>query len=113
MMARRMFDGTLRLDVSPEEARLLMAALERESCHHAAHAVRATCSARDRRDLAAQVKRGAHANRRVAGELEAEAKRHADQRDLALDMQRVLLPHVSAAESRSNPQLPTSSQTEE
>lgn len=104
MMARRMFDGTIRLDLSPEEARLLMAALGRESCHHSAHAVSATCEARDRRDLAAQVKRGAHANRRVAGELEAEAVRHADLRDLALDMQRVLLPHVSAVDSqRPNP----------
>ena len=112
-MARRMFDGTIRIDASPEEARLLMTALERESNAHAAGALRSEMEARDRRELADRVARGRHANRRVAGELDAEATRHAKRRDLALDMQRVLLPHISASDTSSRSQLPTPSQIEE
>lgn len=112
-MARRMFDGTIRLDVSPEELRVVMAALERESMAHTAEAEERAAQARDRRELSDRVRRGRHANRRIAGELEAEAARHADRRDLALDMQRVLLPFVSASVDPSRSQPPTPSQIEE
>lgn len=117
MMARRLFDGTIRIDVSPEEARIVLNALSEERSLQATRAAHLSVEARDRRELSDRVRRGRHANRRVAGELEAEAAACSDQERLAADMCRVLRPfvnsHVSASGEPSRSQLPTASQSEE
>lgn len=91
MIARRS-DDVIQIDVTPEELRELMSALERSAMDHTVQASRFTQSARDRRTLADRVKRGRIANQRIAGELDADASRHLDHMKLAWDMHRVLVP---------------------
>jgi hypothetical protein len=104
--ARRLPDGTVQIDATIDEARIMLAVFEREAEDQDARALQLHEEARDRRRLAERVKRGRHANLRIAGELNAEAARHADRRDIALDMWRTLLPHarVSASDPSPNPQ---------
>lgn len=113
MMARRMFDGAIRIDVSPAEAEIVQRALEIYAGDLGARSAWLDVEARDRRELADRVPRGRHANRRVAGELERDASLAHARMGQAMDMLRVLRPHVSASDAPSRSQPPTPSQTEE
>lgn len=112
-MARRMFDGMIRLDVSPAEAEIVQKALEAYAGDLGARSARLDLEARDRRELSDRVPRGRHANRRVAGELEHDARAAHARMGQAMDLIRVLRPHVSASSELSRFQLPTPCQSEE
>lgn len=109
MIARRMADGIAELDLVDAELAILLEALQRYAGDLASRSARLEYEARDRRELSDRVKRGRHANRRTAGELEHEASVLSTRADRAMDMFRV----VSGATRPSNMQLPNPSQTEE
>lgn len=109
MMARRMFDGTIRLDLSPAEFAAHRAALEHHASTLSAHGAKLGADARILRDRAAKIRRGRHAAYRIAGELELQSRQAVALAEAAMDMLRV----VSAIDSPANPQLVTPSQIEE
>lgn len=113
MMARKMHDGTIRLDVSPAEAEIVQKALEAYAGDLGARSAQLDLEARDRRELSDRVPRGRHANRRVAGELKHDARAAHARMGQVIDLIRVLRPHVSVSGEPSRSQLPTPSQTEE
>ena len=94
-------DGRAVLDgILPEDLTVLLSALDCEVAHQGSAATRCELEARDRRDLAATQRRGRHANLRVAGELEAEARGHTDRQMAALDVIRTLRPLIRESKSQ-------------
>ncbi|HEX6052753.1 MAG TPA: hypothetical protein VFZ21_25985 [Gemmatimonadaceae bacterium] len=117
MKARIRTDGTAvtisLTEIGPVELVVIIESLQAEAARRESRAMELESEARDRRELSDRVRRGRHANRRTAGELEAEAKKHDLRAEAAMDMIRVLRPVRQRVEAQSNAQLVAPSQIKE
>lgn len=101
MTGRIESDGTVTLEgISPVELVDLIDALQIHAARRKSRALELTGKARDSRELSDRVPRGRHANRRTAGELEAEARRHDLRAEAAQDLVRILKPLRQRMEAR-------------
>jgi hypothetical protein len=109
VIARKMADGVIEMDVTADELTIIRTALRFYAADLGARSGELEQQARSRRELSDRQLRGKHALRRSAGELEHEARALGQVADLAADLVRV----ISGLDRPSRSLLPMPSQIEE